>query len=225
VGGGPTDTWSYRQFCPLAKALEVVGERWTLLVVRELALSPRRYSEVERGIPGISAAVLAGRLRRLEDVGVIERQELPPPAAGTMYRLTRSGRDLARSMVPLAAWGTRWLDTREPDEAFRPAWPLLYLQATIEPQRIDGVKETYEMHVDDFVVSVTVAAGRLTLEEGVSAAAPDVTLTCGSETFIAIGLGRLDPSEALGTGSLVAVGDPEAVARSAALLKGMVRQS
>src|SRR2546421_5058094 len=85
---------SYEQFCPLARALDVLGERWTLLVVRELLLGPRRFSDLRAHLPGIAPALLTQRLRDLEAAGLVRRAELPPPAARTVYELTERGRGL-----------------------------------------------------------------------------------------------------------------------------------
>src|SRR3954465_12520182 len=99
----------YDQFCGLASALDVVGERWTPLLVRDLALGPQRYSDLLAGLPGIGTNLLADRLPQLEAEGVVRRSPPPPPAASTVYELTDSGRELAEAMLPLAVWGARRL--------------------------------------------------------------------------------------------------------------------
>ena len=93
----------YGQYCGLAKALDLVGERWTLLIIRDLSFGPRRFSDLVEGLPGISTAVLTERLNRLEDARLITRRTLPPPAASKVYELTEAGRELGRATVPLAA--------------------------------------------------------------------------------------------------------------------------
>src|SRR5918912_1251123 len=95
----------YHQYCGAARALDVVGDRWTLLIVRELMLRPRRFTDLIDGLPGISRNLLSERLRALEGEKVVSREELPPPAARQVYALTDDGRDLANAMVPLVAWG------------------------------------------------------------------------------------------------------------------------
>src|SRR3954451_23206277 len=95
----------YHQYCGLARALDVAGDRWTLLIVRELMPGPRRFTDLIDGLPGISRKLLTERLRDLEGEGIIGREELPPPAARQVYELTEEGRDLAEAMVPLVAWG------------------------------------------------------------------------------------------------------------------------
>src|SRR5919201_6854048 len=105
---------SYGQFCGLAKALDVVGDRWTLLIVRELLLrGPCRYTDLRKGLPGIATNLLAERLRELEDAGVVLREEAPPPIATTLYSLTPRGEELRRVIYELGRWGTPLM--RDPD--------------------------------------------------------------------------------------------------------------
>ena len=102
---------SYRQFCAIASALDTIGERWTLLIIRELLTGPKRYSDLLDGLPGIPTDMLAARLRRLEDEGLVEREVLPPPAASKVYVLTGSGLSLEPVIAALARWGTTRLKT------------------------------------------------------------------------------------------------------------------
>src|SRR3954465_11742396 len=99
----------YDQFCGLASALDVVGERWTLLLVRDLALGPQRYSDLLAGLPGMGTGLLAERLKHLETEGIVRRSMLPPPAAVAVYELTDDGKDLSEAILPLAMWGARHL--------------------------------------------------------------------------------------------------------------------
>src|SRR5215213_9359066 len=103
----------YKQYCALARALDVAGDRWTLLIVRELAPGPRRFTDLLDGLPGVSRKLLTERLRDLERDGIISRKELPPPAARQVYELTDEGRDLAVAMGPLIGWGHRRLSERK----------------------------------------------------------------------------------------------------------------
>src|SRR5256885_12943843 len=96
---------SYDQFCPIARALDFVGERWTLLVVRELLFGPKRYTDLLAGLPGINANVLSTRLKDLQAAELVERTTMPPPAASTVYQLTELGRGLEPAVVGLAQWG------------------------------------------------------------------------------------------------------------------------
>src|ERR671923_1705988 len=112
----------YHQYCALARTLDVAGDRWTLLIVRELTPGPRRFTDLLDGLPGVSRNLLTERLRTLERDGIIARQELPPPAARQVYELTEDGRDLAGAMAPLIGWGARRLGHREPGDSFRARW-------------------------------------------------------------------------------------------------------
>src|SRR3712207_5017569 len=112
----------YQQYCGLARALDVVGDRWALLIVRELRPGPRRFTDLVDGLPGISRKLLTERLRDLERDGVVARRQLPPPVARQVYELTEDGHELATALVPLIAWGARRMGERRPDDAFRGRW-------------------------------------------------------------------------------------------------------
>ena len=105
---------SYDQYCPVAEALDLVGERWTLLIVRELTYGPQRFTDLRVGLPGIPPNLLASRLRELEDGGIVRRRDLPAPAARSVYELTEEGRGLEPTLRALARWGIHRLPP--PDE-------------------------------------------------------------------------------------------------------------
>src|SRR5215217_7201539 len=113
---------SYRQYCAMARALDVLGERWTLLIVRELLTGPKRFKDLLGGLPGIGTNLLAGRLKELEGEGLLRRTTLPPPAGSAVYELTGRGRDLEPVLMGLARWGVDLLGEPRPGEAFKPAW-------------------------------------------------------------------------------------------------------
>ena len=117
----------YAQLCPVARAVEILGERWTLLVVRELFCGPQRFSDLRRRLPGVSPSVLSRRLAALEARGIARRRRLPPPAAAQVYELAEAGRALERPMGELMRWGLRWL-TVEPGDHFEPEWFALGLR-------------------------------------------------------------------------------------------------
>jgi DNA-binding HxlR family transcriptional regulator len=107
---------SYSQYCPVAHSLGLVGERWALLVVRELLHGPKRYTDLVAGLPGIGTNILAARLKDLEAGGILEKRRLPPPAASTVYELTEFGRELRPVLHELARWGARSLGPPAPDD-------------------------------------------------------------------------------------------------------------
>src|ERR687894_944233 len=128
----------YQQYCGLARALDIAGDRWTLLIVRELLPGPRRFTDLIDGLPGISRKLLAERLRDLERDGVIARRELPPPAARQVYELTDDGRDLATAIGPLIAWGAKRLGERDPAQSFHPRWPTVGMVALADREAAKG---------------------------------------------------------------------------------------
>jgi DNA-binding HxlR family transcriptional regulator len=119
---------SYGQYCALARALDVVGDRWTLLILRELFFRDSRYSDLRDSLPGIATNLLADRLRQLQAAGLIEAYDAPPPVRATVYRLTPRGRELAPALRALVAWGAPLLLRGQADDAFRTHWLALALR-------------------------------------------------------------------------------------------------
>src|SRR5947208_14165031 len=113
---------SYSQFCPLARSLDILGERWTLLIVRNLLVGPQRYKDLLDGLPGIGTNLLAARLKDLEKEGIIRRRSLPPPAGSTVYELTERGWGLEEPIHVLGRWGIWTIRRDSPEDAFRPRW-------------------------------------------------------------------------------------------------------
>src|SRR6516225_5368811 len=114
---------SYGEYCSIAKSLDVVGDRWTLLIVRELVeRGPCRYTDLRNGLPGIATNLLAERLRELEQAGVIAREEAPPPIATTLFRLTQRGEQLGPALEGLIRWGIPLMTERRPEDAVRSHW-------------------------------------------------------------------------------------------------------
>src|ERR671923_662341 len=111
---------SYDQWCAVARALDIVGERWTMLIVRDLLVGPKRYTDLLAGLPGIGTNLLAQRLRELEDRGLVERSALPPPAGATVYRLTETGAALEPVVHALGRWGFQFLGLPKPTDAMLP---------------------------------------------------------------------------------------------------------
>jgi DNA-binding HxlR family transcriptional regulator/putative sterol carrier protein len=202
----------YQQYCGAARALDVVGDRWTLLIVRELVLGPRRFTDLIDGLPGISRNLLTERLRALERDGIISRQELPPPAARQVYELTGDGRDLAEAMLPLVAWGTRRLGARKPTETFRPHWAALAMATFADREVAKGVHQTYQYVVGHSAFHFIVEDGRIQLRDG-RAQDPAVTVTTDEETWADIASGKITASSAIATGALELSGDPRAAVR------------
>lgn len=203
---------SYRQYCAMARALDVVGERWTLLIVRELFTGPKRFKDLLEGLPGIGTNLLAGRLKELEGEGLLRRTTLPPPAGSAVYELTERGRDLEPALMGLARWGADLLDEPRPGEAFRPVWAVQAIKAAIRPEAARWVRETYEFRVGEDIFHVRVDDGVSEPEYG-PAFEPDLVVRTDPDTFLSLVSGRLEPADAIETGRLDAEGDPDALGR------------
>lgn len=203
---------TYDQYCALARALEVVGERWTLLIVRELLLGPKRYKDLLDGLPGIATNLLVERLRDLEQARVLRRRTLAPPAGSTVYELTELGRELEPAVLALGRWGASFLGPPRPGDAFRPGWYVVSMLATFRPEAAEGLRESYEFRIGKEVFEVQLAEGRLEARQG-EAHDPDLVVRVDLETLLAL-LGRqLSPDEALASGGVEIEGDRSVLTR------------
>src|SRR5918997_3269506 len=200
----------YQQYCALARTLDVAGDRWTLLLVRELAPGPRRFTDLIEGLSGISRKLLTERLRALERDGLIARQELAPPAARQVYELTGDGHDLATAMAPLIAWGARRLGDRQAGESFRSRWPAVGMAGLADREAAKGVSEAYQYLVGDSAFHFTVDDGSIEVHDG-RAEDPSVVVTTDEETWADIASGKTVASSAAATGALTVAGHPRAV--------------
>lgn len=135
----------------MAHALDMVGDRWELLIVRELLLGPKRYTDLVEGLPGIGTNILAARLRDLEKCGVIAKKTLPPPAASRVYELTDYGRELRSVLRELALWGARSLGPPTPDAEFFPGWLVNPIDTMLAPIASAG---RFEFRVGDEIASL-----------------------------------------------------------------------
>jgi DNA-binding HxlR family transcriptional regulator/putative sterol carrier protein len=204
----------YHQYCGAARALDVVGDRWTLLIVRELLLGPRRFTDLIEGLPGISRNLLTERLKMLEQDGVITKDKLPPPAARQVYELTDDGHDLADAMIPLVAWGTGRLGERKPSESFRSHWAALAMVTFADLEATRGIEETYQYVVGGRPFHFTVSDGTVQLSYG-QTDDPAVTLTTDEDTWADLASGKTTASAAAARGTLTLAGDRAAARRLA----------
>ena len=202
----------YPQSCALARATEVLGERWTLLIIRELLLGPKRFTDIKERLGGISTSVLTERLTRLEDSGVVRRSVLAPPAASTVYELTASGRALKPAVYTLIRWGARYLLPLRPGERMEPDWLRLVLSAYARESR--SPSRRYENHVrangTEAVIHVAGGASGTTVAEEAAPSGEgrsDVRLTIGAEDLLGLMAGRVLARDALGAGRIEAEGD------------------
>ncbi len=212
---------SYEQYCGLAHALDVVGERWTLLIVRELMSGPKRYSDLASALDGIGTSLLATRVRQLESNGLVRRRLLEPPVAAVAYELTSAGRELARATIPLALWGARRFmgEQRPPTESFRAEWALVFLADGLDPATLRHTAAEYEFHIDDSIARMRIADGRADVVGGASEHPADVVLRSDAATVAAIAGGRLTIADAVTGRRIQADGDHESIQALVTLLE------
>jgi DNA-binding HxlR family transcriptional regulator len=205
---------SYEQYCPLACALDLLGERWTLLVVRDLLAGPKRYTDLHRGLPGLATDLLTERLRRLEEAGVVRRRELPAPAGVTVYELTERGHELEPALFGLARFGLGLLGAPPQQAPPRDLLGLL-LRALFDPDGAPGEPETWVFGDGDPPVALTVGAGRFDFQPDAAHApgAPTARFSGDVPTLYDLLVGRLDAEAALADGRLSVVGDRNALER------------
>lgn len=203
---------SYDQYCAVAKALDVVGDRWTLLIVRELMLSgPCRYTDLRRGLPGIATNLLADRLRELEQAGVVVREDAPPPIATALLRLTPRGEELRPVIEGLFNWGLPLMAEQSPDDAVQGHWLAGALEQTLSDRTPDAGPVEIEVRTADQPITVTTADGavrtRLTAAEN-----PDLILTGEPRPIMGLLLGDLQLETAEADGVTYS-GDPRVLDR------------
>jgi DNA-binding HxlR family transcriptional regulator len=175
---------TYGDRCGIARALDVVGERWALLVVRELVLGPKRFTDLRAGLPNLSPDVLAQRLRELEEAGVVRRGKLPPPAGSRVYELTESGRELEPVVLALGRWGSRAPFPTGEAELGVDAM-VLALRTLFDPSSVPGLEARYELRLGEHRFHVGVADGRLALSRG-TAEDPEAVIDTDPGTLSAV---------------------------------------
>ncbi|MDG4663649.1 winged helix-turn-helix transcriptional regulator [Mycobacterium sp. 236(2023)] len=206
---------TYGQFCGLAHALDVVGERWTLLIVRELTSGPKRYTELADALAGIGTSLLANRMRQLESDGIVQRRlALDQPGSAVVYELSDAGRELAKAVIPLAMWGARhqMSEADAEHEAFRAEWLLSFLAADVRRDGPHDLDAVYEFHIDDSSACLRLLDGKVTVTPGAPATPGDVTVRSSATTVAAIVGHRITLDDAVADGSLAMSGEPAAAA-------------
>src|SRR3954454_11094664 len=207
---------NYSQGCGTAHALDLIGDRWALLVVRELVLGPKRFIDLREGLPGIGPNVLSQRLKELSEADVIRRRVLPPPAVSTVYELTEWGSELEQVVVQLGRWGAR--SPNMPREAeTQPEWLMLGLRSTFERDG-DVVPTRYELHFGDEVFWARVEDDSVRIGRG-EADDPDAVLTGEVESIAQLVRGQLTPAAALRSGAVKLEGDRAALDRFPSLFR------
>ncbi len=202
---------TYGDGCGIAHGLDLVGERWALLVVRELLLGPKRFTDLRGGLPSASTNVLSQRLRELEQAGIVQRRTLPPPAGSSVYELTEWGRELKPIVLSLGTWAVR-------SPSFPEGAPvgtdsvILALSTFFDADAARDLDARYELRLDGSTFHVSIADGRIEVDRG-PAEHPVAIVETGATTFSSIVWNGRDPDDALRTAELRITGDRSAVDR------------
>jgi DNA-binding HxlR family transcriptional regulator len=206
---------TYGQYCALAKALDVVGDRWALLIIRELLLRGAcRYTDLQTGLPGIATNLLAARLRRLEADGVVRREAAQPPVAITLFHLTERGKELEPVLLLLGAWGAPLMAEPAAGDAFCTHWLSFPVRQFLHDRNPDGPPVTILLAGGGDarnVLTIEAGGGKIHTRIG-GAESPDLVLTGAAQLLVGVLAGKLRLSEAKAAG-LVVEGDPAALER------------
>lgn len=208
---------SYEDPCGIARALDRIGERWALLVVRELILGPKRFTDLRTGLPSVSPNVLSQRLRELESSGVVERRTLPPPANVTAYELTPWGRELEPVILALARWGSR--ATPLPLGELSLDALLIALEVTFDPAAAGDLSTCVELRLGDERIRAEVAEGRLAVTRGPGGDGCDAFIAADVPCLRQVAFGMRSLAQALREGDLVIGGDEVTAARFLTLFR------
>jgi len=194
---------SYHDSCGLAQAMDLIGERWALLVVRELVFGPKRFTDLRAGLPGISPNVLTQRLNELEQVGIVQKRRLPPPVAASVYDLTDWGRELDESMMVLGRWAAKSpsFDTSAPISADS---VMMSIRTMFQPAAAHDLSVTLNVVLGDNLFAVEIAGGRITVKRG-TADDPDGTVETDPKTLAQILYEGRNASDAAVTGDASAL--------------------
>lgn len=206
---------AYKQTCNVARTLDLLGERWSLLIVRELLIGPRRFGDLADSLPGIGTNLLTARLKYLSDEGLLTRRRLPPPASVTVYELTEAGAALEPVLLELVRWGIRHRKPASAKAFYRPTWLVLAMRSVFRPERARGVRLRCEFRVGEHVFHAVVDHGRLTTGLG-PVDRPDVVVTTQPRIFRRFEAGER-PEVLAKTGKWTVSGERQALERFARL--------
>ncbi|GAA3399025.1 winged helix-turn-helix transcriptional regulator [Cryptosporangium minutisporangium] len=207
------DQRTYSQYCATARTLDLIGERWTLLLIRELLTGPKRFGDLQASLRGLGTGLLAARLKHLEREGLAHKITLPPPARTPAYALTEAGEELAPAILSLARWGLKWaMGERREAETFHPGWAVLGLRACFDAEAAAGLRAVYEFRVDDDVFHARIDDGTIEALHG-PAQHPDATITISGEAFLQLTGEGLTLAQAVASGAASTSGDRGALRR------------
>ncbi|MEV7096368.1 winged helix-turn-helix transcriptional regulator [Amycolatopsis sp. NPDC051045] len=213
------DQRTYNQYCATARTLDLVGERWTLLLIRELLTGPKRFGDLQASLRGLGTGLLAARLKNLERDGLAHKVTLPPPARTPAYALTEAGEELGPAILALARWGLKWaMGERRETETFHPGWAVLGLRASFDAEAAGDLRAVYEFRIGDEVFHARVADGTIDALHG-PAQHPDATVTISETAFVRLTGQSLTLSDAVATGEASTSGDSAALRRLPGLFR------
>jgi DNA-binding HxlR family transcriptional regulator len=193
-------TRAYGQYCGFARSLDLIGERWALLVVRDLLVGPKRFSDLQRGLPKIPSNILTARLKELEESGLVRRRVQPRPSGGVVYELTEDGRNLEEAVIALGRWGAKHLGEPRPGEIVTDDSMAMALRTIFRPECAAKDDVAFELHVGEIAVNAQVRDGSVVVGRG-SLAAPDLVIESGPE-IRALLAREITPKEALKSGAV-----------------------
>lgn len=203
---------SYGQYCSVAKALDIIGDRWTLLIVRELLLQGAcRYTDLRGALPGIATNMLAERLRELEAAGLVRREEAEPPVATTLFRLTETGAELEPVLGALGAWGVRYMGQPAENDEFRSHWFAFPASLFLHDREPDGPPIAIELRTTGRPAVIEVADGAVSTRLGTTPS-PDLVLRGSPQLILGLLSAHLNPDAAREAG-LEIEGDAGVLAR------------
>jgi DNA-binding HxlR family transcriptional regulator len=216
---------TYNQYCATARTLDLIGERWTLLLIRELLTGPKRFGDLQKNLRGLGTGLLAARLKHLERMGLAHKITLPPPARTPAYALTDAGKELEPAVLALARWGMKWaLGERREGETFHPGWAVLGLRACFDAAAAADVRAVYEFRIGDELFHADIRDGTINTQHG-PAQRPDAIIEFTDEAFREVAEGRQTLAEAIDNGTGGASGDRDALRRLRTLFHWPQRQS
>jgi DNA-binding HxlR family transcriptional regulator len=213
-------TRTYGQMCPIARSLDVLGERWTLLIVRELLLGPKRFKDLLGELPAMGTNRLSDRLKSLEADGVIAKTTLPPPGEAHVYILTDLGERLRQPVVSLAHWGAGLpLDERLDISTARGVLLALVRCATTPPELLHGVHETYDFTIGTERFHIIVDQDQALPQSGPSPVRANATIDCDIQTLLMLDAGALTPTRARRKRNAQIEGRADVVRRALAIMR------
>jgi DNA-binding HxlR family transcriptional regulator len=197
----------YGQFCGVTRALEIIGERWALLIIRDLLVSPKRFTDLRQGLPRIPTNILSTRLKELEEAGVVRRRVLPRPSGAVVYELTEYGQELDDIVMALGRWGARRLTEPGPDDIITEDSMVMALRSIFDPEAAVGHTGRYQLNLGQVMIHMDIDNGHLEVAGG-EGADRDIVIESGP-AIRALMAGEITTDDALADGTLTVTGNPD----------------